>query len=258
MKIPNSIVKLDKLFWTHHKKFKMEVNRINTIFELKKKNKFISNHPPTFFAGNVDSKEIKYLFLGLNPGFNEKKNKEEKEWRKNHRKRPLVDCKKLFELFGQKHWPRYFTNLLKLCKDFNDKNKKAEYCNKHVVSIDAFPFHSENNRIDLSVSTPEQIDTFFKYWNISKGLIKQIGAKYIFAVGKGNYKLLLLDPEIGYKNLKLVRRFKKEKGGYVHLYEFRLENKKGFMIDTFLGGANRSLTARDYNKIINNVKAVQK
>jgi hypothetical protein len=38
---------------------------------------FVADYPPCFVAGNIDHAE--YALISLNPGYNEKENKEEKE-----------------------------------------------------------------------------------------------------------------------------------------------------------------------------------
>jgi len=242
IEVPEEIQEWDNLYWDNRSEYENRIKEINKIFELED-GKGFQIHPPTFFAGDVHSQEIRYVFIGLNPGYDDNSPKEI-EWRRKRRKEEkLRDCLDLFEYFGTlKNFPRYYTRLIKLCPDYetsSTKKQREEFCNKYVVNIDAFPFHSKNNNKDIGSFTPDQLTRFFGFWTISKNLIRNIHNAWIIVVGRGNYKLLLFDPEVGYKKLKLIQTIKKQKKGYVHIYTFELCDRRGILIDTFLTGGNR-------------------
>ncbi|MFH1376082.1 MAG: hypothetical protein ABIH25_00430 [Candidatus Woesearchaeota archaeon] len=266
LKIPEKIRNLDNMFWKNRRLFKKKVKNINKIFELKKNNDlFKDDHPPTFFSGNIHSKKIKYIFIGLNPGYNEEHNKKEYNWRKNSKeksKKQMEDCINLFEYFYENKWPGYYTRILNIVKDFSKKEKKKEryeYCKKYLINIDAFPFHSKSFKIKIDNLTPQQYIEFFKYWNSSKELIKMIKSKYIIIFGKANLKLFMMDPSIDKTKLKLIKKFKKERGGFVHIYKIIFADKKTILVDTFLGGGkNMSLNKKNIKEISNYIRSILK
>lgn len=264
----NAIQKIkawDKKYWANKSDFKKEIKHLNTTFEFNGKNGF-EIFPPTFFIGNIDSKKLKYIFVGLNPGYNKESNYKEEKWRNTHRKNALDDCKNLFVYFAQSRWPKYFTFIHNIVegKKFKNKNEKIDYYTGNrergieatAVNIDAFPFHSSKYKIALQKMSTEQLKKFFYFWNISKSLIKKVSGKYIIIFGKQNYILFLLDKEFGITKLKLEKAIKKDNGGRVHIYKFKFGRKTAFLIDEFLGGGQNRLTKNDRDRISNYLRSM--
>lgn len=260
--IPSTMKIVDSEFYEDKQRYDSRVEKLNDLFELKdSSSKFIKDHPPTFFSGDL-RKKLSFILIGINPGYSNAYNEKERKLRSETRKEggQFSDCFEIFSIFRKHKLPRYYSNYLKILPGSNELtngDRKIDFCEEHLVNVDAFPFHSSNFIIDVNSLTPEQIKFLFHYWNIAKDLIEQIDADYILIMGSHNYRLLLLDKEVGYENLEEIEKIPKHKNNnsYIHLYRFNLRGKKGLAIDNFIGGSNRTLTRED---ILNIRKVIQR
>ncbi len=109
------------------------------------KNGFKSDFPPTYFAGNIESKD-KIIIIGINPGAEEKNLEFEAKFRNDNWDSYWNFHNNFFREYKNGDLPIKYYSYIRTCFDShpNKDEHYFEYCNNNIINIDLIPYHSIN------------------------------------------------------------------------------------------------------------------
>jgi len=187
-----------ELFHNDYKKYKEKVDNLSTLFKLKSKAKLRNDYLPTYFVGNFEDKNYKYVLFGINPGFSEKQNPIEESWKKSSWEDYLNFIKNFFILFKEnKMKSPYYKKLSNLFSgldniELNNYPEIYEYYQKHVINIEMIPYHSSRFRA-INYLTDQQKSYLINRFKSNINFLEKLNVKLIIFNGKLFYLLLIKD-----------------------------------------------------------------
>jgi len=103
---------------------------------------------PVYFTGDIREPINKIIFIGINPGFDEKKNREEQAFLRN---RGLYEgyCRIYADFFGRGGKQRlipYYANIAGFLRRFYEIKEKMDWFwfQEHFIALELVPYHSAN------------------------------------------------------------------------------------------------------------------
>jgi len=243
-----------ELFHNDYEKYKEKVDNLSALFKLKNKAKLRSDYLPTYFVGNFEDKNYKYVLFGINPGYSEKQNPKEETWKKSSWEDYLNFVKNFFILFKNNGMKSpYYKRLSKLFSgldniELKDYSEVYDYYQKHIINIELIPYHS--TCFGISNHLTEQQKFYFKRrFESDLNFLKNLNIKLMLFNGNPFFLLLIKNNLIQYdKKINLNK--------YVNMYTFRVQDIPCVLFDKFLTQAGFGLTYEDMkNKIPNLLRA---
>lgn len=145
-----SNIKIDfELFKFSKHEYDNKLQDLSKILDLK--NGFKLDSPPTYFVGDVESKD-KIIVIGINPGAEEKNLKFEAKFRNENWNSYWDFHINFFKIYKEGGLPIKYYSYLRTCFDSNAIKDEHyfDYCNSNIVNIDLIPYHSSNFSIILN------------------------------------------------------------------------------------------------------------
>lgn len=239
------------LFHSEYREYKKKVDQVSDLFKLKNRFRLRSDYLPTYFVGNIQDKNSKYVLFGINPGFSEKQNSIEKAWKKNSWKDYLNFTKNFFILFKDHQLKStYYKRLSKLFCGLDNIELESydeiyDYYHKYLLNIDLIPYHSTSFGISSKLSE-EQKEYFKKRFESNLKFLKTIKTKLIIFNGNPFYLLLIKNGLV--KHDKKIRLNK-----HVTMYFFKLNKAPCVLFDKFITQPAFGLSYKDLSKKIPNL-----
>ena len=242
-----------ELFHNNYEKYKEKVDNLSKLFKLKNKAKLRSDYLPTYFVGNFEDTNYKYVLFGINPGFSEKQNPKEETWKKSSWKDYLNFARNFFILFKDNEMKsHYYKRLSKLFSGLDniemaDYTEIYSYNQKHIINIELIPYHSTHFRISSNL-TEEQKSYFKNRFESNINFSKKLNIKLMIFNGNPFYLLLIKNNLIQYnKKIKLNK--------YVNMYTFKVQDIPCILFDKFPTQAGFGLSEDLKMKVPNLIRA---
>lgn len=241
--VPTEAKKDFNLFYSNRKKYKEKVDKISDLFNLEGGARLRSDYLPTYFVGNFKDKKYKYVLFGINPGFSEKQNDIEENWKKGSWQNYLGFVQNFFILFSKNRMKSsYYRRLSRLfCGldniELADYDEIYNYYHQHILNLDLIPYHSTSFSIGNNLSK-EQLDYFKKRIKSNLDFLKTINTKLIIFNGNPFYLLLIKNRLIDYnKKIKLNK--------CVNMYFFKISDTPCVLFDRFVTQPAFGLSDKD-------------
>jgi len=161
----------------------LKVDEFNTLFKLREP--LIQDCPPCFFAGNI--KESPYWLVGLNPGYNKKRNQVEREiYDKLGWERTYLTFFDWFQSnkIGSSYYSRFAVFLAGFVgeeKIPKDREQRFRLLSENLVNVDLIPYHSV--KISLHIKSEEQKRLISPYLEALRELSNEYKPKILFING---------------------------------------------------------------------------
>lgn len=152
---------------------------------------------PAYFTGNIQQPENKYIFIGINPGYDFEINTKECKYLEEE---GLFNgyCNIFHDYFGQerKGLIPYFAaviGFLRRVYDLDGKINTWEWAHKNLISLELIPYHSKNAS-GLRINDLKEFKNV--YFKILIKFLKYLKPKgYIFINGFPTFKNYFSSPE---------------------------------------------------------------
>ena len=139
--------------------------------KLNLKNGFKSDSPPTYFVGNIESKN-KIIIIGINPGAGKENLKFESEIGNKDWDSYWDFHINFFEKYKESGLSIKYYSYLRTCFDtnLNKEEHYFDYCDNNIVNIDLIPYHSSNFKLIPNESTEK---VFMEYFQVIIDFLKE-------------------------------------------------------------------------------------
>ena len=251
-----------ELFYSNPEKYKDKVVNLSNMLGLTAENKLQEDFLPGYLAGNYQ-KGAKYVFIGINPGFDKNQNIIEEKlkdqtWDKYHN-----FILNFFDIFSNAGFKSpYFTRLYNLIAGLEkeeavltDRSDKIRYMQGKVMTMELIPYHSSRFSSDLDDPLVKEYlkERLNLCYNFIKGL--DIPPKLVVFNG-GPFKKLLIDNNlwdaISWNKEILEWTTTSERKRSLDIYYCKNEALSCVLFSTFLMSA-RGLTN---NHLINDIPSL--
>jgi len=136
------------LFRFSNEEYKRKLNDLAKILNLK--DGFICDQPPTYFVGDIESKN-KIIFMGINPGGKKENLKFESQFRNKSWNSYLDFHKYFFKHYKEGPKIPYYAYLRTCFSPDSDVTQNYfDYCQENFINIDLIPYHSKSFNVKLS------------------------------------------------------------------------------------------------------------
>ncbi len=244
-------------FYNNNEAYVLRVERVNQLFGLGGMGIFRSNLLPTYYVGDIIGKD-QYVVLGLNPGFDEKKNELEQQEKSGTWNRCKNFERKFFK-FSQDHgWNHpYYRKLSKICCAIEKSSVAGEnyldFCHRKIVNIDLIPYHAKFFRVNLK--NDEQGDYLMNQLDKSLSALKEMSVKFCLIHGKVFKQLLIDQGYLQKRKIKISRPIMIN--SRVNMFTFKIGRVHCLLFDKFLTQSFFGLRRVDFeNNIPDEIKKV--
>lgn len=188
-----------ELYYSDPEKYKDKVVNLSNMLGLTAENKLQEDFLPGYLAGNYQE-GAKYVFIGINPGFDKKQNVIEEKlkdqtWEKYHN-----FILNFFEIFANAGFKSpYFTRLFNLIAglendiiNITERSEKIRYMQNKVVTMELIPYHS--SRFNANLDDPYLINYLKERMHLSWQFLKELNQEpKLIIFNGGPFKKLLVD-----------------------------------------------------------------
>ena len=222
------------LFHDDYIEYQKKVDNVSKLFNLKNKAKLRNDYCPTYFEGNFEDNNYKYVIVGINPGFSEKQNPKEEALKSKSWDEYLLFIKNFFKFFkNNKMKSFYYRRLSKLFSGLDVNYKKYpgfwDYYHDHLINFDLIPYHSNQFGISNSL-TDEQKEYLKERVKSTLNFIKELNeVRLILIHGKLSYLLFIENNLIPLENKKPFKLNEK-----INFYRFNLDGIPCVLFDKFI------------------------